>query len=359
MKTLLYRRNLSLTSGAGQLIRQQAAGLRAAGEPVRVACERGAAKFFMRTGLPVERLGAAELHRRAADETYFVVDHEMVSSRPGIVFVHNLLTEGLRHLAREDWRTQAASEATFFRNLAARTPVVANSRMVAAALSEHFDLPPDRIVVHRPGFDAARFSARRAAGLRRKARRALRLAEAQPLVGLITSGDFAKRGLDSFLEAAESIAAARDDVRFLVVGSKRLPEWAGRHRLVTAGTVGHEPKTRHPERWMAALDLFLYPARFEEFGLVVSEAQGMGVPVLTSRRVGAAECLPTDYAPWLLERPDAAVFAAKALALLDDTPARQRLVAAGLANAAHLDGDRYVAETLATIRHCRKRHLGH
>jgi glycosyltransferase involved in cell wall biosynthesis len=359
MKTLLYRRNLSLTSGAGQLIRRQAAGLRTAGERVRVACERGAAKFFLRTGLPVERVDAAELDRRAADEAYFLVDHQMVSSRPGIVFVHNLLAEGMRHLAREDWRTQAASEATFFRNLAPWTPVVANSSMVGAALSEHFDLPPDRVTVHRPGFDAARFNVRRAAGLRRKARRALRLADAQPLVGLITSGDFAKRGLDLFLEAAESISAARDDVRFLVVGSKRLPEWAQRHPLVTAGTIRHEPKTRHPEKWMAALDLFLYPARFEEFGLVVSEAQGMGVPVLTSRRVGAAECLPMDYAPWLLERPDAAAFAAKALDLLDDAAARQRLAAASLANAAYLDGDRYVAETLATIRQCRDQRIGH
>ena len=64
------------------------------------------------------------------------------------------------------------------------------------------------------------------------------------------------------------------------------------------------PKSRTPEPWFAALDVFLYAAHFEEFGLVVNEAQAMGVPVLTSRRVGAAECLPENQREWLLEQPD-------------------------------------------------------
>ena len=33
--------------------------------------------------------------------------------------------------------------------------------------------------------------------------------------------------------------------------------------------------------------------------MVVSEAQAIGLPIVTSRRVGAAECLPPAYEPWL------------------------------------------------------------
>ena len=38
--------------------------------------------------------------------------------------------------------------------------------------------------------------------------------------------------------------------------------------------------------------------------MVLAEAQAMGVPVLTSRLVGASECLPDAYASWLLDRPE-------------------------------------------------------
>jgi glycosyltransferase involved in cell wall biosynthesis len=172
---------------------------------------------------------------------------------------------------------------------------------------------------------------------------------ATPVVGLVTSGDFAKRGLDVFIAAAEVIAARKSDVRFLVVGSKQLPDWATRHALVAAGRVVYRPKDRHPERWLAALDLLLYPALFEEYGMVVAEAQALGVPVLTSRRVGAAECLPAEYAPWLIDEPAADAFADKAIALLDDQRERAQLSAAGIRSVAAYDDRRYADATVATI----------
>jgi glycosyltransferase involved in cell wall biosynthesis len=354
VKVLLYRRSLSLTSGAGQLIRRQAEGLKAAGEPVCVACQRGAVRFFLRTRLPVKRLRPRDLDVPRGPARHFLVDHEMQAAGAGIVFVHNLLSEACRHLPRAEWRDAAAREARFFARLPAGTPVVANSELVRSALMEHFGLAAERIEVHRPGYDSGRFNLQRAAALRARARSALGLDEAVPLTGLITSGDFAKRGLDLFLAAAEEIAAARPDARFLVAGSRRLPEWAAGHPLLVAGRARYEPKTYRPEKWMAALDLFLYPAHFEEFGIVVAEALAMGVPVLTSRRVGAAEVLPAAYAPWLADAPDSADFAAKALALLDSAAQRRGLAAAGI-EAPPPDHAGYVAATLETIRRYRPR----
>jgi glycosyltransferase involved in cell wall biosynthesis len=153
-----------------------------------------------------------------------------------------------------------------------------------------------------------------------------------------------------FLESAAQIAAARPATRFLVVGSKVLPDWARAHELVRSGRLLHRPKGREPERWMAALDLFLYAARFEEFGLVVLEAQALGIAVLTSRRVGAAECLAPEYGRWLLDRPDPAVFAKNAVALLEDAETRYALGAAGASCAEAFDRDAYVRATLETLR---------
>jgi glycosyltransferase involved in cell wall biosynthesis len=141
----------------------------------------------------------------------------------------------------------------------------------------------------------------------------------------------------------------------LVVGSKRLPDKLRRHELVVRGVVQHRPKGVGPERWLAALDLFLYPARFEEYGLVLAEAQALGVPVLTTRLVGASECLPQCYAPWLLDRPDPALLAAHALALLGDDALRGMLAATAAVSIRSFDDMAYVRGTLRLIEAQKRR----
>ena len=346
MTVLLYRPSLDFTSGAGQLMLMQLLALRAAGVRAEIGCERGAFRFLLRSGTVARRLPAAAL--RTARPGRLVVDHGLSAPNASLVFVHNVATEANLHLPRADWVAASAAERAFFAELAPATPVVANSRLVKTALVKNFALAPERVIVHYPGFRAARFNRERGAMLRARARSALGFADA-PLVGLITSGDFAKRGLDLFLAAAAIIAAARPEVRFLVVGSKELPADAREHSLVVNGKLAYRPKRRDPELWFAALDLFLYPARFEEFGMVVSEAQAMGVPVLTSRVVGAAECLPPAYERWLANRPDAADFADRALALLADETTRAELARLGAENARRYDDRAYAKATVATI----------
>jgi glycosyltransferase involved in cell wall biosynthesis len=346
MTVLLYRPSLDFTSGAGQLMLMQLLALRAAGVRAEIGCERGAFRFLLRSGTVARRLPAAAL--RTPRPGRVVVDHGLSTPNAALVFVHNVASEANIHLPRADWLAASAAERSFFAELAPATPVVANSRLVKAALVKHFALAPERVIVHYPGFRSARFNRERCAALRARARSALGFADA-PLVGLITSGDFAKRGLDLFLAAAQIIAAARPEVRFLVVGSKELPADAREHALVVNGKLAYRPKQRDPERWFAALDLFLYPARFEEFGMVVSEAQAVGVPVVTSRVVGAAECLPPAYERWLADRPDAADLAQRALALLGDDAMRGGLARLGAENACRYDDREYARATVATI----------
>jgi glycosyltransferase involved in cell wall biosynthesis len=83
--------------------------------------------------------------------------------------------------------------------------------------------------------------------------------------------------------------------------------------------------------------------------MVVAEAQAMGVPVLTSRLVGASECLPEVYAPWLLDRPEPAELAARALMLLDDPALCARLAAAAAAHVVAFDDGAYAAGTRALL----------
>ena len=344
---LLYRPSLDFSSGAGQLMRMQLRGLRAAGESAEIGCERGALKFWLRSRTRARRIAVRAA--RDASRERFVVDQGLCVPNAAVVFVHNLATEANEHMPRQDWAAQAAVERDFFAELRPDALLVANSRLVANALCMRFGASPQRVVVQHPGFEAARFNPGRAAELRDAARRELGVAPDAPLVGLITSGDFEKRGLDVFVATAERITAGRPDTRFLVVGSKALPSGVRRHALTATGRLLHRPKGRAPERWFAALDLFLYPALFEEFGMVVLEAQAVGLPVVTSRLVGAAECLPSVYERWLVNRPAAPELAERVLALLADEAARRGLASAGIANAPEYDDRAYARSSAATI----------
>ena len=344
MTVVLYRPSLDARSGAGQLLEMQWRGLSAAGFETLLACDRGALKFWLRTGVRAQRRSVAALERLQAQGAT-LVDHGLTLPGAELIFVHNVFAEAARHLPAPAPAELERREREFFASLGSAATVVANSKLAAAALHEHFGLARERVAVLYPGFDTRRYSQRRAAQLRGAARASLGVGAASPLVGLVTSGDFAKRGLDLFLDCAARIAAARPDARFLVVGSKRLPDEARAHALVRAGVVLYRAKSRRPEPWFAALDLFLYPARFEEYGMVIAEAQAMGVPVLTSRRVGASECLPADYAQWLPELPEHGMLAERALALLEDAPLRARLAAAAATSVAAIDEGSYVEGT--------------
>jgi glycosyltransferase involved in cell wall biosynthesis len=348
MRAQLFLKKLDLYSGTGQLLRTQVQALRLAGVDAVLACERGGLRYFLRTGIGTKRTSVAALRARAGEPDALIVDHNLAIPEADAVFVHNLATEANRFLPAPDLRS-AAAEREFFQALREPTPVVANSALVKAALVEHFGLAPERVLVHRPGHEADRFAASARLELRARARRRLGWGDSAPVVGFVTSGNFRKRGLDLLLAAAERMAVAEPEARFLVVGARELPREAAQHALFASGRAAYRPKNHWPELWMAALDVFVYPARFEEFGLVVLEALSLGVPVVTSRRVGAAECLPPEYGPWLGTAPDAEEFAERALRLLRDSTVRSQLAAAGTRAAQTQDAHRYGAETAATI----------
>jgi glycosyltransferase involved in cell wall biosynthesis len=75
----------------------------------------------------------------------------------------------------------------------------------------------------------------------------------------------------------------------------------------------------------------------------------VGLPIVTSRLVGAAECLPPVYERWLVDRPVAAELAERVLALLGDDGARRELSAAGIASAQAYDDRAYARASTATI----------
>ncbi|UPT74928.1 MAG: glycosyltransferase family 4 protein [Elusimicrobiota bacterium] len=171
--------------------------------------------------------------------------------------------------------------------------LVANSELMKKDVVTRFAVPEDMIEVIYPGFDTCRFNAGSREDLGPAMRAELGVATDAVLYGLVTSGDFEKRGLPAFLRAFASAARANPAARALVVGKESRPgpyRALARELGVAERVLFRDPM---PEVWRFyhALDVYVHPARWEEFGMSVLEALACGLPVITGARVGAAELL--------------------------------------------------------------------
>ncbi|MDE2236837.1 MAG: glycosyltransferase family 4 protein, partial [Elusimicrobia bacterium] len=169
--------------------------------------------------------------------------------------------------------------------------LICNSALMAEELRRRFAVPGERLRVIHPGYDPERFRAEDRGRLREQARAELSLGRDELVVGLITSGDFEKRGLPYFLRAVAELKRKGLSFKALVVGKeKRMgPYLALASQLGLAETVLFREPRLEVERFYHCLDVYCHPALYEEFGMSVQEAMACGLPVVCGRRVGAAE----------------------------------------------------------------------
>lgn len=228
-----------------------------------------------------------------------------------------------------DWQQRLLTEQKFGR-------VVATSRLMVRDLVRRYGIAEEKITVVRPGFDEARFFPA-TEEVRRSSRRQLGLAGAGPVVGLITSGDFEKRGVAPFLRALSGLPAGmKQALQVIVVGKehtlstyRQLAQASG-----MADRIHFLPPRADVETFYHALDLCVHPAHFEEFGVSVLEAMACGLPVFMTRTVGASELLPHDVRSQLPAKAEAHELRAGIEALLSDDE-RRRSWASTCLQAAH------------------------
>jgi glycosyltransferase involved in cell wall biosynthesis len=319
LKAPIYisRKGLNIRSGAGQMIASQADYFTNQNYDVTVCCNslsRGSLKAFgaVKVIQPSKfwRLFASRascqgamanaIHNLRAADNGIVIDHEPCIESADISYVHNFLAP--EHASRIDGYMD---DQHGLAQLWARVPewhsIIANSIMVKQGLMTQFDLPDKRVEVIYPGYDSVRFNP----GIRKEFREILRsrlgIGRDDALLGLVLSGEFHKRGLDRFLDCITLIKQEEPTLKALVLGARSCPDQLKEHELFRIGDVIYEKSTFVPEQYFAALDIFLLPARYEEFGIVVLESMAMGVPVVTSSAVGASEILRERFPQHILE----------------------------------------------------------
>jgi UDP-glucose:(heptosyl)LPS alpha-1,3-glucosyltransferase len=361
-KFALAARRAAGWSGAARIVAETARGLAARGHRVEVVAERVDGELYQGAGVvPVKIMGWPWGHyvkrvwfaRRAAAH--------FRRSVPDVVHGHgDLLDQDILSLHN---CVHAAHEAVHGRPLPGDSGVgrlhefqlrggrfrrlIANSLLMKNDLVSRFGVDPGRVTVIYPGYDPGRFRPADRERYREAVRAEWGVRPGEKVVGLITSGDLAKRGLGIFMETLARLPAELNARLHAVVvakdpsarrtGDAFAGGWGGRfHWVAPLATV---------ERFYHAVDVYIHPAHFEEFGMTVREAMACGTPVLTSRRVGAAETWPGEAAEWVLEAPDARGFAA----LLEDLlrhPDRARALGERLVRAtAGQDWTSYFART--------------
>jgi UDP-glucose:(heptosyl)LPS alpha-1,3-glucosyltransferase len=276
--------------------------------------------------------------------------HDLVIGNGGllkqdVVFLHNLVHRAHELIPGESKKKLATAgriHADFLSSGLFKL-LVANSNMMKHDLMNRYRIPGNKIITVYPGNDLSRFSAEKRLATRSASRLELGIRQEEMLMGLITSGNFEKRGVAPLFEAVNLIPDEKvHSFRFLVVGKEKdFNSYLSLLKQTVRDRVIHIPQEKRIEKLYYALDLYVLPAYIEEFGLVIQEAMACGLPIITTKNVGASELLPPDQQRYILDYVEPSVLCERVLELADDAEKRDRLGAVNAAAAADNNWARY------------------
>lgn len=130
----------------------------------------------------------------------------------------------------------------------------------------------------------------------------------------------ARKGLDTLLKAFSSVSGNNPDARLLLIGdgpernalSKLAASLKISDRVIFAGRV------QDVYAAISAMDVLVLPSVYEGLGLVLIEAQALGVPVVATDSGGASETFRHNYSGFLVHTGDTRALAKKIELLLND-----------------------------------------
>lgn len=318
MRIAFMHRRLS-GGGTESDLRRMATGLAARGHELTVFCARADAIVpgvavrrvpVARAGRVARLLSFALLAPRLAARVRFDVvvgfgrtprqDVVRVGGGTHRSYLARMEADGLRGRARGPYHRAILWLEARALGPAGHRRVLAVSRRVRDEVVADYGASPARVEVVYNGVDLVRFRPDDRSHLGAATRAALGLPPAAPVCIAIGTG-FRRKGFDLLLRLWRE-ARPRDAFLVLVGGDERLGRWREEAQAL-GGRVLVTGARDDVEALLAAADVLVLPSRQEAFGNVVLEACAAGVPVVTSRRTGAAELLDGPLGALVVEDP--------------------------------------------------------
>ncbi|MBX3745738.1 MAG: glycosyltransferase family 4 protein [Verrucomicrobiae bacterium] len=172
-------------------------------------------------------------------------------------------------------------EAAFYRQRRA-THAIAVSARVAEELARHYGWRRPMSVIHH-GIDTAMFRPPVDDGERGRCRARYGVGAGERMWLFVGE---ATKGLATAIEVLRDFPGVR-----LVAVTRSAAGWyaARAEELGVAGRLALRGPEVEVARAYRAADVFVYPSRYDAFGMVVAEAMASGLPVVVGRDIGAAE----------------------------------------------------------------------
>ncbi len=153
------------------------------------------------------------------------------------------------------------------------------------------------------------------------------------MVGRMSPG----KGHEEFLKAAQKIAAESDlDVRFIIIGGASYGESEYElHIKILVDELGLGPSVKltgfrkDVARIMSALDILAFPSHEESFGITLTEAMAMKLPVVASGNAGVLDIVVDDESGVLVPPRNHEALADGIMRLARNSSLRRRLGEAG------------------------------
>jgi UDP-glucose:(heptosyl)LPS alpha-1,3-glucosyltransferase len=188
----------------------------------------------------------------------------------------------------------------------ASTRYIAISSNVRDELLRRYDLHEDRIELIPNGVDSSRFNPTIMQEKRKIARKQFGFSAQHQVLGFCST-NFELKGLRYLVKALPRL----DPRTILVVAGRRNPE-TYRHlarRLGVEDRIVFLGRVEDMQGFYASLDVLIHPSFYDTFGNVVAESLAMGVPVLTTSRVGASDLITPGVNGYLADPKKSTEFA--------------------------------------------------
>ncbi|MBA7667854.1 D-inositol-3-phosphate glycosyltransferase [subsurface metagenome] len=241
-------------------------------------------------------------------------------------------------------RLAAFIEKLTFGGKSSKARIVVSERMKEDFHRHYGDAAEDIIVIPN-GTDCHRFNPANRRLYRDSVRQRHGISSGD-FVLLFVGGDWERKGLYYLIEALSLIL--RPEVKLLVVGRGDTDFYV---RLATEKAVGERvtfvPHTHSVWEYYGASDVFVLPALYEPFGLVIGEAMACGLPVIAAKVAGAADFIIDGVNGLLLNNPrNADDLAAKISLLLLDVRLREMIGKRARITAEKISWDEVAKRTL-------------